>query len=81
YYHTLARALRAYGDPQVTDAKGAVHDWRVELIDHMASQQTADGSFVGTQRWMESRPSLATAFAVLAAEEALADLKEHPVKK
>ncbi|HWE04155.1 MAG TPA: prenyltransferase/squalene oxidase repeat-containing protein [Tepidisphaeraceae bacterium] len=81
YYHTLARALRAYGDPQVTDAKGAVHDWRVELLEHLAKQQNADGSFQGTQRWMENRPNLSTAFAVLAAEEALADLKEHPVKK
>jgi squalene-hopene/tetraprenyl-beta-curcumene cyclase len=81
YYHTLAKALRAYGEPQVTDSKGVAHDWRVELIEHLARQQSADGSFTGTQRWMENRPNLSTAFAVLAAEEALADLKEHPVKK
>ena len=78
YYHTLSRALSAYGEPTVTDAKGTAHDWRVELLEQLAKEQQPDGSFHGTQRWMESRPGLATAFAVLAAEEALADLKNHP---
>jgi squalene-hopene/tetraprenyl-beta-curcumene cyclase len=81
YYHTLARALRAYGEPVVTDSKGNKHDWRVELIAELAKEQQADGHFVGQQRWMENRPGLSTAFAVLAAEEAKADLKDHPAGK
>ena len=62
----------------MTDAKGNKHDWRMELIEHLAKEQQSDGHFTGQQRWMESRPNLSTAFAVLAAEEAQADLKEHP---
>ncbi len=78
YYHTLARALRAYGDPTLTDAKGEPHDWRVELLAQLSKEQQPDGSFKGEQKWMENRPALSTAFAVLAAEEAMADLREHP---
>jgi squalene-hopene/tetraprenyl-beta-curcumene cyclase len=81
YYHTLARALRAYGDPVITDSKGEKHDWRVELIAQLAKEQQSDGHWAGTQRWMEARPNLSTSFAVLAAEEARDDLKEHAAGK
>jgi squalene-hopene/tetraprenyl-beta-curcumene cyclase len=80
YYHTLSRALRAFGEPVITDAQGNQHDWRLELIAKLVSEQQPDGSFVGTQKWMEDKPILATAYAVLALEEAQADLKEHPAK-
>ncbi|HET6249321.1 MAG TPA: prenyltransferase/squalene oxidase repeat-containing protein [Tepidisphaeraceae bacterium] len=80
YYHTLARALHAYGEPIITDAKGKKHDWRVELINVLAKQQSADGHWTGVQRFMEDRPGLSTSYGVLAAEEALKDLKEHPAK-
>ncbi|MDB5288820.1 MAG: squalene/oxidosqualene cyclase [Phycisphaerales bacterium] len=78
YYHTLARALRAYGEPVITDAKGGKHDWRVELIEKLARDQAPDGSWVGTQKWMENKPILSTAYAVLALQEAQQDLKAHP---
>ena len=78
YYHTLARALRAYGEPQVTDSKGNKHDWRIELIEKLSAEQKPDGSFLGTQRFMENKPILSTAYAVLALQEAQQDLKEHP---
>lgn len=78
YYHTLARALHAYGEPIIIDPKGQKHDWRVELIAQLASEQNPDGSWTGTQRYMENRPVLSTTFAVLSLEEALADLHEHP---
>jgi squalene-hopene/tetraprenyl-beta-curcumene cyclase len=78
YYHTLARALRAYGEPVIVDSQGNKHDWRLELIAKLVSEQQADGGFVGTQKWMENKPVLATGFAVLALEEARADLKDHP---
>lgn len=80
YYHTLARALRAYGEPIVTDSAGNKHDWRVELIEKLSQEQKPDGSFVGLQRFMENKPILSTAYAVLALQEAQQDLKEHPAK-
>jgi squalene-hopene/tetraprenyl-beta-curcumene cyclase len=80
YYQTLAKALDVYDEPVITDKQGAKHDWRVELIDKLASIQKEDGSFAGTKRWMEDNPVISTAFAVLALQDALADLKEHPPK-
>lgn len=81
YYNVFARALHAYGEPVITDAKGVKHDWRVELIQKLASTQQPDGSWAGEKRWMESDPVLSTAYAALALEEAVKDLKEHPVAK
>jgi len=80
YYHTLARALHAYGEPIITDAQGNKHDWRVELIQKLAEQQQPDGSWTGQQKWMENKPILSTAYAVLALQEAQEDLKAHPAK-
>lgn len=81
YYHTMARALSAYGEPVVTDAKGAKHDWRAELIAKLAAEQKPDGSWAGEKRWMEDKPVLSTAYAVLALQEAAKDLKERPAAK
>lgn len=81
YYHTLARALHAYGQPVIVDAKGNRHDWRIELIDKLAAQQHQDGSWTGVQKWMESKPTLATSYAILALQEAQQDLQEHPLSK
>lgn len=78
YYITLARALHAYGQPIITDPQGNKHDWRVELIDKLASLQKDNGSFVGDKKWMEDNPDIATGFAALAVEEALKDLKIRP---
>lgn len=80
YYHTLARALNAYDEPVVTDAKGQTHDWRLELAAKLASIQQADGHWVGDKRWMEDKPVLTTALAVLAMQEVKRDLEEHPPK-
>lgn len=80
YYHTLGRALNVYDQPVLTDSKGNKHDWRLELIDKLASMQKPDGSWHGDNRWMEDKPLLATAYAVLALQEAIADLKENPAK-
>lgn len=78
YYHTMARALRAFGQPIITDANGVKHDWRVDLIDKISSLQRADGSWQGNARFMENHDTLATCLATTALEEAVADLKEHP---
>lgn len=80
YYFTLARALRAYGEPILTDAAGKQHDWRVELIDKLASLQKPDGSFVGEEKWMEGSPILVTSYAAQALEDARDDLKERPAR-
>ena len=78
YYYTFAHALDAYDEPVITDASGKPHDWRIELIDKLATLQKEDGSFVGEKRWMEDNPVLTTAYVVLALQEAKRDLKEHP---
>jgi squalene-hopene/tetraprenyl-beta-curcumene cyclase len=80
YLHTAARALHAYGEPTITDAQGNKHDWRVDLINKLASLQKPDGSWVGDAKWMENNPTIVTSFAVLAIQEAMADLREHPAK-
>ncbi len=80
YYLTLARALNAYNQPIIIDPQGNKHDWRVELIDKLASLQKPDGSFAGEKRWMEDNPILITAFVTIALQETLEDLKENPVK-
>jgi squalene-hopene/tetraprenyl-beta-curcumene cyclase len=81
YYHTLARAMNAYDESIITDANGKLHDWRIELINKLASLQKPDGSWAGEKRWMEDNPVLVTSYSVLALQEALHDLAEHPPKQ
>lgn len=78
YYHTLARALNEYDQPVITDPQGNKHDWRIELIDKLASLQKPDGSWSGEKRWMEDNPILVTSYCVLALEEIQKDLQQHP---
>ena len=80
YYHVFAAALNAYEQPVITDAKGQQHDWRIELIDKLASLQKPDGSWTGEKRWMEDNSVLTTAYVVLALQQAQTDLAEHPPK-
>lgn len=56
------------------------HDWRNELIAKLSQSQNPDGSFTGTKRWMEDNATISTAFAVLALQDAVRDLKDHPTK-
>ncbi|HEY7091147.1 MAG TPA: prenyltransferase/squalene oxidase repeat-containing protein [Tepidisphaeraceae bacterium] len=78
YYHTLSRALAEYDQPVITDPQGNKHDWRIELIDKLGDLQKPDGSWAGEQRWMEGNPILVTSYSVLALQEAITDLKQHP---
>jgi squalene-hopene/tetraprenyl-beta-curcumene cyclase len=72
YLHTMSRALHASRVSSVTDAKGAPHDWRKELVAALAARQREDGSWRNSaERWEESNESLATIYAVLALEEAI----------
>lgn len=80
YFHTLSRALHEYGEPVITDPAGNKYDWRVELVDKLASLQNPDGSWVGDKRWMEQIPILTTTYAVQALQWVQEDLKKHPIK-
>lgn len=72
YLHAMARALRASGVDVITTPDGVAHDWRTELISVLAAKQETGGSWHNeVDRWEESKRPLATAYAVLAIEEAL----------
>ncbi|HUU60752.1 MAG TPA: prenyltransferase/squalene oxidase repeat-containing protein [Phycisphaerae bacterium] len=72
YYHVFAKALRAWGEPVITDRKGGKHNWREELIDTLASQVGKDGHWENdSPRWYERMPVLSTSYGVLALQEAL----------
>jgi squalene-hopene/tetraprenyl-beta-curcumene cyclase len=72
FYHIFAKALRAYGDDEIADAKGVKHNWRGELIEMLHGLKKDDGSWKNSDaRWLEESPPLATIFSVLALEETL----------
>jgi hypothetical protein len=72
YIHAMSRALRASGLDEIEAPDGTRHDWRRELIATLSDLQRADGSWQNDEdRWEESRPELATIYAILALEEAL----------
>jgi squalene-hopene/tetraprenyl-beta-curcumene cyclase len=66
-YHTMAKALSAYGKPVIVDAKGLSHNWYRELAQKLISTQNAAGFWVNeSSRWLESFPILVTSYAILA---------------
>ena len=70
-YHTMAKALSAYGAPVIVDGKGMPHDWYRELGEKLLSEQKPEGFWVNeSSRWMENSPVLATSYAILALEAA-----------
>lgn len=72
YYHTFARAMKAWGEPVVVDSKGVAHSWREELAHKLISLQRSDGSWVNeADRWFEGNPHLVTAYCILALQETL----------
>ena len=71
HYHTVAKALRLYGQSTFVDAKGITHDWYREFAEKMIELQKPDGFWVNEQsRWMEADPRLVTAYVVLALDTA-----------
>ncbi|QDT45370.1 hypothetical protein Pan241w_54900 [Gimesia alba] len=67
YFNTFAKALNALKIEQFKEADGKVHNWRAELINHLASLQHENGSWTNkAERWYEADPNLATAYALLA---------------
>jgi squalene-hopene/tetraprenyl-beta-curcumene cyclase len=73
YYMTHGRALNAWGMTQLTLADGTQVDWANNLIAHLASLQSADGSWVNQRhdRWMEDNANLVTAYSLIALTAAL----------
>lgn len=68
-YHTIAKALDAYGKPVITDAKGQKHNWYKELSRKLVELQKPEGFWINTEdRWFEKNPVLVTGYAVLALE-------------
>ena len=68
-YHTMAKALAAYDESEITDAKGMTHDWYSELAKKLISLQKSDGYWINEEdRWMEQDPVLVTSYAILALE-------------
>ena len=81
-YHTMAKALRAYGEDELELTDGRRINWRKELVRKLVSLQrveaeTGNGYWVNESgRWWENDPVLVTAYAILAMEEALVADKE-----
>lgn len=77
YYVAFARALQAaqidtIDAVQGADGKTTPRNWRADLIDQLATMQNDDGSFKSVNpRWMEDNTTLITAYALLAAQNAL----------
>ena len=67
YYHLFAKSLSTAGIDTLQDEDGVEHNWREELVVHLAKLQGKDGSWTNSnERWMESDPNLATTFSLLA---------------
>lgn len=67
YYHTFAKTMDALGMDQFEDAKGIKHDWRADLTAALRKRQQPDGHWSNENKaWMESDPTLDTAYALMA---------------
>ncbi len=67
YYHTVAKALAAWGEDTITDARRREHNWKAELVQAIARRQKTDGSWVNeADRWFEGYPPVPTSYAVIA---------------
>jgi squalene-hopene/tetraprenyl-beta-curcumene cyclase len=70
YFHTMTKALTAYGVEQLELRDGRRIDWRREMTLKLINLQQRDGSWVNTAhgRWWEKDPALVTSYAVLSLE-------------
>ena len=74
YYNAFAKSLYAYGDAELTDKTGIVHNWRNDISNKLLSIQAPEGSWVNTTtRWWEGDKNLATAWSVIALNYAVKD--------
>jgi len=70
YYHTMTKALTAYGANSLTLKDGKVVNWRYDLAKRLLNLQKPDGYWINEKesRWMENDPVLVTAYTVMALE-------------
>ena len=67
YYNAFAKSMFAYGETEITDGNGIVHNWRNDLSAKLLSMQAEDGSWVNANaRWWENDKNLVTAWSVIA---------------
>ncbi len=73
-YHTMAKALSAYGQDELSTDDGVI-DWYAELSDKLLADQTPAGFWPpnDADRWFEGDPVLVTAYAILALEAGYPD--------
>jgi squalene-hopene/tetraprenyl-beta-curcumene cyclase len=69
YYCMMAKALSAYGIPELKLADGRKIDWRKEMALKLINLQKPDGSWSNENgRWMEKDPTLVSSYSLLALE-------------
>jgi len=67
YYETAAKALAAWGEDTIKDARRRDHDWKAELTEAILRRQTPDGAWVNeADRWFEGYPPVPTSYALVA---------------
>lgn len=73
FYNAFAKVMSAYGADTFVDGKGQQRNWRNELAHKLLGLQAPDGSWANrdSRAWMEDRPQLVTAWAVIALEHTL----------
>jgi squalene-hopene/tetraprenyl-beta-curcumene cyclase len=77
YYHVFAKALSAYGEPEIKvlkDGQTETRNWRHDLIDELSRRMNDNGSWTNdTKRWYENDPTLCTGYVMMALGETVAD--------
>jgi len=67
YYQTAAKALSAWGEETLTDARRRKHDWKAELTEAILRRQRPDGSWINeADRWFEGYGPVPTSYALVA---------------
>ncbi len=67
YYNAFAKSMFAYGEAELTDSKGVVHNWRDDLAKKLLSLQDKEGYWVNSNaRWWENDKNLVTSWSVIA---------------
>ena len=67
YYETAAKALKAWGEDTIVDARRRNHDWRAELSEAILRRQKSEGFWVNeADRWFEGFPPVPTSYALIA---------------
>ena len=70
YYETAAKALNAWGEDKVMDARRRTHDWKAELTEAILKRQRPDGSWLNTaDRWFEGFGPVTTSYCLNALAE------------